>query len=661
MSHWLKPRLLWLAVAVATIVFLPSSGLTQPGSGEQGEWRSYASDVYATKYSPLRQITKDNLHELGVVWRWPSPDRAVQGSDPLLRASRYEDTPLMVNGVLYTVTGFGLVAALDPATGQTRWVYDPVSYTAGRPSNVGFMHRGLGYWSDGQQERLLLGTADAYLISVDARTGEPDPAFGEGGKVDLTHGIPEAIRALNFHTHGAPLIAGDVVVVGNTISDSARHKEQPPGHVRGYDVRTGQLLWTFHTVPRESEFGYQTWLNGSAEYTGGANVWAGMSYDPELDYVYLPTSTPTNDWYGGHRPGDNLFAESLVCVEAKTGTRVWHFQAVHHGLWDYDFPTHPVLGDITVNGRRIKAVMQVSKQAFTYVFDRQTGDPVWPIEERPVPQSTVPGERTSLTQPFPTKPPPFDLQGATEENLLDLTPELKERALQQLQQFEYGPLFTPAVLNDTVVLPGALGGANWGGAGFDPDTGVLYVPSRTVPWVYRVVPGDPTRTNFFYLRQGGGGSVLTLDGLPIFKPPYSRLTAIDMNSGEQLWMAPLGNGPRNHPLLKGLDVPPLGDAIQGGSVLVTKTLLVASVTRLGISGNPSPPAWAEWGDPAADRKLIYVFDKQSGDLLREIELEGLSAAAPMTYLHDGKQYIVVAVGSGETAELVALSVPGPGN
>ena len=663
MRQWRKLRSPWLVAAGATaiVVSAPTGSLGQPSAAAQGEWRAYASDVQATKYSPLSQIAKDNLHELDVVWRWPSPDQALQASDPILRASRYEDTPLMVNGVLYTVTGFGLVAALDPATGQTSWVYDPVSYTDGRPSNVGFMHRGLGYWSDGAQERLLLGTADAFLISVDTRTGEPDPAFGDDGKVDLTVGIRHAIRALNFHTHGAPLIAGDVVVVGSTITDSPPDKEQPPGHVRGYDVRTGRLLWTFRTVPSETEFGYQTWLNGSADYSGGANVWAGMSYDPELDYVYLPTSTPTNDWYGGHRPGDNLFAESLVCVEAQTGRRVWHFQAVHHGLWDYDFPTHPMLGDITVDGRRIKAVMQVSKQAFTYVFDRATGEPVWPIEERPVPQSTVPGERASPTQPYPTKPPPFDLQGATEENLLDLTPELKERALQQLQQFEYGPLFTPSSVNDTVFLPGPLGGANWGGAGFDPETGILYVPSRTTPWIYRVAPGDPERTNFFYLRQGAGDRRLNLDGLPVFKPPYSRLTAIDMNRGEHHWMAPLGNGPRNHPLLRGLELPPLGDAIQGGSVLVTKTLLFVSVTRLGIGGAPASPAWAAWGDPDAGRKLIYVFDKQSGELLREVELDGLSAAAPMTYMHDGTQYIVVAVGAGESAELVALGVPGRGN
>ena len=424
------------------VLFLPASFGGVQLSLEVGEWRQYAGDVYGRKYSPLSQITSDNIQHLRAVWRWGTPDRALQEANPAWRTSKNEETPLMVNGVLYTVTGLGLVAALDPATGQTRWVYDPESYKAGRPNNHGFVHRGLAYWTDGKIARLLVGTADAYLISIDTLTGKPDRHFGNGGKVDLTLQIPRAKRALTF-TARRPLVAGDVIVVGSSIADGATSKVMPPGYVVAYDVRTGHLRWTFHTVPREGEFGYDTWLNNSGEYSGNTNVWAGMTYDPELDYVYLPVSTPTSDYYGGHRPGNNLFAESLVCLEAKTGKRVWHFQAVHHGLWDYDFPATPILGDITVDGRRIPAVMQVSKQAFTYVFDRRTGQPVWPIEERPVPQSTVPGEWTSPTQPFPTKPPPFDLQGSIEENLIDFTPELRKRALRQLRNFEHGPLFTP--------------------------------------------------------------------------------------------------------------------------------------------------------------------------------------------------------------------------
>ena len=284
------------------------------------------------------------------------------------------------------------------------------AYTAGRPANVGFLHRGLSYWTDGTEERLVLGTNDARLVSIDARTGEPDPDFGVEGKVDIMVGIRDAVRGTNFAARRS-LIAGDVVVVGTAIADGFRTKEMPPGDVQAYDVRTGRKLWTFHTIPREYEAGYETWLNGSAEFTGNANVWNGMAYDPELDYVYLPTSTPTHNEYGGNRPGDNLYAESLVCVDAGTGERIWHFQAVHHGIWDYDFATRPILADITVDGRPIKAIIQVSKQAFTYVFDRATGEPVWPIEERPVPQSTVPGERTAPTQPFPSRPPPFDHAG----------------------------------------------------------------------------------------------------------------------------------------------------------------------------------------------------------------------------------------------------------
>jgi quinoprotein glucose dehydrogenase len=379
--------------------------------------------------------------------------------------------------------------------------------------------------------------------------------------------------------------------------------------------------------------------------------------------VYLPGSSATSDYYGGHRPGNNLFAETLICVEAKTGKRVWHFQTTHHGLWDYDLPAQPVLGDVTVNGRRIKAVMQVSKQAFTYVFDRKTGAPVWPIEERPVPQSKVPREQTSPTQPFPIKPPAFDLQGSTENNLIDFTPALRTQALEQLQSFEHGPLFTPPSEKGTLVLPGNVGGANWGGGAFDPETGVLYIPSKMTPALSRVSPGDPKQTNLLY-RPGGGApgepspaSLMTIEGLSIFKPPYARVTAIDMNKGEHIWMTPLGNGPRNHPLLRDLHLPPLGDFIEPHRRAPHEDPGVRQCPAAGFSGRPAPPAWAQWGDADMDRHLIYVFDKQSGTLLRAIDLDGMSAAPPMTFLHGGNQYIVAATGAGENSELVALSVP----
>ena len=643
-----------LAAAPILCAATAAPAVAQDGAqdGAAGEWRHYAGGVHGRKYSPLDRISKENVAQLRVAWRSPSPDLAFQ-DDPILRRSRNEDTPLMVNGQLYSITGLGIISALDPASGETRWTHDPESYKLGRPNNGGFLQRGMGYWTDGAEERLLIGTADAWLLSLDARTGRPDPQFGVDGKVDLTVGIRDVVRSTNFSAR-RPLVAGDVVVVGNSIGDMSRTRRMPPGDVQAYDVRTGRKLWTFHTIPREYESGYETWLNGSAEYTGNANVWAGIAYDPELDYLYMATSTPSNNFYGGERLGDNLYAESVVCVEAKTGARVWHFQAVHHGIWDYDFAAMPVLGDVTVDGRTIKAVMQVSKQAFTYVFDRVTGEPVWPIEERPTPPSTVPGEQAAPTQPFPTRPPPFDLQGAVEDNLIDFTPELRRRALEQLRQFEHGPLFTPPTERGTLMLPGLLGAASWGGAGFDAETGILYVPSRTSPSVARPSgPGAPRRGSPIMARAD-----TTIEGIPLFKPPWARLTAIDMHRGEILWVSPLGNGPRNHPLLRDLDLPPLGDHIDGQSVLVTKELVFAAVWRRDRrDGSRLTPSWDPWGDPDAGRQLVYAFDKRNGELLHVIELDGFAASAPMTYLHGGKQYLAMAVGGNEDNALVALSLP----
>ncbi len=645
----------WTTTFALTGIALATAGLLAAASGE---WPQYAADAASSKYSALDQITPQNIGQLDVAWRWASPDRELHKTNPVWRLTRNEGTPLMVKGVLYASTGLGMVAAIDPGTGHTKWVFDPEGYKAGRDAaGAGYLHRGFAYWTDGTVERLLVGTSDAYLLSIDARTGALDPRFGTGGKADLTVGIHDAVRGQNLSAR-RPLVAGDVVVVGNTVSDGAINKEMPPGYVHAFDVRTGRLLWTFHTVPKKGEAGYETWLEGSAEYTGATNVWGGMSYDPELDYVYMATSTPNNDYYGGQRLGDNLFAESLVCVEAKTGKRVWHFQAVRHGLWDYDFPTPPILGDITVSGRRVKAVIQVSKQAFTYVFDRKTGKPVWPIEERPVPQSTVPRERTAATQPFPTRPPAFDLQGTTEGNLMDFTPELRTRARAALQLYDHGPLFTPPSVKGTLTLPGMFGGANWGGAAFDPETGMLYVPSRTDASVHRVTPSDPARSNTLFRSGGAGPGVdqATVEGLSIFKPPYSRVTAIDLNTGTHAWMTPLGNGPRNHPLLRDLKPGPLGDSIYGASALVTKSLLFVTVMHRQYNGDPVPPSWAQWGDPDRAQKVLHVFDKRTGAVLRVVHMDGLSGAAPMTYLHEGRQYVVVATGAGETSELVAFAL-----
>ncbi len=423
-----------------------------------------------------------------------------------------------------------------------------------------------------ESKRLLLGTHDAYLISIDAKTGALDKSFGEGGRIDLMGSLAHAVRATNYSVTAAPVVCKDVVVVGASIHDGPTHKEWPRGDVSGFDVRTGKKLWTIHSIPQKGEFGNETWGDDSWTYTGSTNVWTNMSSDEELGYVYLPFGTPTDDFYGGHRPGANLFAETIMAIDAKTGKRAWHFQGVHHGIWDYDFPAAPILVDINVNGKPIKALAQVSKQGFTYVLDRRTGAPVWPIEERPVPQSTVPGERTSPTQPFPTKPPAYERQGVTESDLIDFTPELKAAALEVVKQFETGPIFTPPSEKGTIVNPGWAGGANWAGASFDPETGTLYVPSMTSPIVVQLVKPNPERSNLLYAR-GGTQMPPMLDGLPLLKPPYGRVTAIDLNKGDTKWVAAVGDGPRNHPLLKDLNLPALGAPIRNAA-MVTKTLLV---------------------------------------------------------------------------------------
>ena len=611
------------------------------------------------KYSPLDQIHPGNVSGLRVAWRW---HRDLQLSDSAMRGSRYQDTPLMANGVLYTVTPLGFVAALDPATGVPRWGYDTGVARAGRPHGLGHVARGLMYWSDGTRERLYHAGNDAFLYSIDAKTGTLDPAFGDGGRADIVAGLRSSERVTNISGRRG-VVAGDIVIVGTTIKTPAMgaDEEAPPGDVRAYDARSGRHLWTFNLVPHKGEFGYGTWLEGSAERTGNANAWPGMAYDPELDYVYVPTSNPGNDYFGALRRGDNLFGESLVCLEAKTGKRVWHFQAHHHGLWDYDFPMHPALGEVTVDGRRVKAVMIANKTNFIFAFDRKTGRPLWPIEERPVPQATTGnGEWTSPTQPFPTKPPAIGLQGSVPENLIDFTPQLKDRALENMKQFEHGRLFTPPSDRGTLVVPSEYGGPNLGGGAFDPESGIYYVATRFTASIHRA--GYPSTSAAVAGQRAGPvrgrslNSFLTLDGLPIFKPPYASVAAVDMNRGEILWQTPIGNGPRHHPLLAGLTLPPLGDAIQGAGPLVTKTLLFVAVTNLFGSGRPTPPVTAKFADPGWERKLLYVFDKKSGSIVHVVEMDGLAMSTPMTYLYRGKQYIVVAMGAGENSELVAFSL-----
>ncbi len=650
-------RYVALAVALALQAAVPTA------AGQTGEWRAYAADKASTKYTPLDQINADTVQDLRVVWRQSTiPDDTRQGNT--MRApGGSQNTPLMADGLIYISTALGMVAALDAATGQVVW-FDAPPAREGQGTARGFATRGVAYWTDGSDARVL-AVIGSRLVSLNAKTGARDPNFGDGGEVDLVQGYDD--RTVNsFRWRSAPLVVNDVVVIGSAIGDiiSATMpalKEMPPGDVRGFDVRTGEQLWIFHTIAREGEPGNETWLTGlnedraSWEYTGNTNMWASPSADAELGYVYLPLSTPTGDYYGGHRPGDNLFAESLVCLDATTGERIWHFQAVHHGLWDYDFPAAPTLVDITVDGREVKAVAITSKQANTYVFDRVTGEPVWPIEERPVPRGDVPGEWYAATQPFPTKPPAYDQQGVTIDDLIDFTPELRDEAIAMLDDYVWGPFFTPPTLIDdrpggtqgSLVVPGLVGGTDWNGAGVDPETGILYVPSVHSGTVVGLGRSEHPRSDVNWVMKGAR-HIPGPQGLPLFKPPYGRLVAIDLNAGTILWTVANGDGPRDHPAIRHLDLPPLG---QGGRAapLVTKTFVF-----LGEGANVG----AAFLPPGSGGKMFRAYDKATGDVVWEMELPGGTTAAPMSYMVDRKQYIVVTVGWDDMpSEYVALALP----
>jgi quinoprotein glucose dehydrogenase len=473
-------------------------------------------------------------------------------------------------------------------------------------------------------------------------------------------------RATTYQSSSGPQVCGDVVMTGAQMTDAPQTRQQPPGDVQAFDVRTGKRRWTFHVMPQPGELGHETWEKDSWAYSGQMNLWSLISADEELGLAYFPLTSPTNDMYGGHRLGDNLFSDTLVSVRCATGERVWHAQIVHHDLWDYDLPAAPVVADITVEGRRIKAVIQVTKHAFAFVFDRTNGQPVWPIEERPVPRSDTPGERTSATQPFPTKPPPFDRQGVSTDDLIDFTPELRAQAVQLVKQYRIGPLFTPPSIRGdgpgatkgTVQLPGSVGGADWQGAAFDPETGMFYVASITGPFVADLVKGDPARTDLDYV-PGRRAYPPGPQGLPLLKPPYGRITAIDLNKGDIAWMVANGDGPRYHPLLKPLNLPPLGNPGRGG-LFVTRTLLFAGEGDpvMVRAGSRLPPEMPLAIAPGAGGVKFRAFDKATGAVLWETELPAGTTGAPMTYLFEGKQFIVVAIGgAAHDAEYVALSLP----
>lgn len=626
-------------------------------AGEMVEWRHYAADGASSKYTALAQINRDNVHQLREVWRWDSPDNELQ-TRIRQRASYFKPTPLMVNGRLYLSTGFNLVAALDPGTGETLWLFDPKAYEQGRPANSGWQHRGVSYWESGDDRRIIIATGTGELIALNADTGEPISSFGKNGRVDLQAGITSNDAERRLIGYNSPVaIVRDTVVVGCTVVDAVRTQTMPTCHLRGFDVRSGEQRWIFHTVPQHGEPGVETWAEDSWKYSGNTNAWSMLSVDEELGYVYVPTGAPTNDFYGGHRKGDNLYANSLLCIDAETGELVWHFQTVHHDLWDYDLPAAPNLVDIVVDGKPIKAVAQISKQGFTYVFDRRTGEPVWPIEERPVPVSRVPGEQAAATQPFPTKPPAFARQGISEADLIDFTPELREAALKIVEQFELGPLYTPPSLPEdgklgTLQLPSAAGGANWGGAGFDPELGYLFLQSANQPSYTALQAGPDAEGAARYFGSGRVPDLSPLQGLPLIKPPYGTVTAIDLNRGEIAWQVAHGKGPVDHPAIAHLDLPDLGASshtfLSTGGPLVTKTLVFFNqVQRESQAGGFSRTEF-----------YLRAFDKLNGELIWEHKMDVAPFGTPMSYLYQGKQYIVVATGGGTaSAQLVAYALP----
>lgn len=649
-------RLLRITLLVACVAF------TLVGQyGTKGEeWHYYGGDAGSTKYSPLDQINEKNAKDLHIVWKWSSENF---GNRPDFN---WEVTPLMVHGTLYFTAGTRRdVIAVNASNGETLWMYRIDEGERGTRAPRQY-NRGLAYWTDGaDNERLLLITPGYQLVALNAKTGALSSDFGKAGVVDLWDGLGRAVKPGQIGATSPAMVVGNVVVVGAALlaGGAPPSKENVPGFVRGYDVLTGKLLWTFHTIAQPGEEGNETWEKESWKYTGNTAVWAPMSADLELGYIYLPVETPTGDFYGGHRPGNNLFAESLVCLDAKTGKRVWHFQLIHHGIWDYDIPTAPILVDINHDGKRVKAVAQVTKQAFTYVFDRVTGKPIWPIVERPVPQSDIPGEKTSATQPFPTKPAPFDLQGVTEDDLIDLTPQIKAEAIEIAKQYKLGPIFTPPIIVDTngkkatLQMPSATGGSNWQGGCVDPETGILYVSSVTNPSPIGLTK-DAKRSDMDYITGGGGGEGggrnsgerrnIGPHGLPLTKPPWGRITAIDLNSGDHVWMVPNGDAPdyvKKDPALQGIDLSKAGKP-ERAPLMVTKTVLFAG----DGSGQFAAP-------PGAGGPMFRVLNKKTGELIHEMELPGHESGIPMTYMVNGRQFVVVAVSAPNTpGELVALAV-----
>jgi len=638
---------------------------------KNGEWPTYGGDLGHTRYAPLDQINAANFKNLEVAWRFKTESLGPRPEFNL------ESTPLMVKGKVYSTAGTRrAVVALDAATGELIWMHSEREGPRGAAAPRQLSGRGLAYWTDGREERILYVTPGYRLIALDANTGTPVPGFGQNGVVDLKTEFDQDLDLINAPVglHSTPIVARNVVLIGAAFETGANPKSRRnvKGAVRGYDARTGKRLWLFRTIPQLGEFGNDTWEKDSWRYTGNTGVWAQISVDEELGIAYLPVELPTHDYYGGERPGNTLFGESLVAVDLQTGQRKWHYQLVHHGIWDMDIPCAPILADITVNGRTIKAVAQPSKQGFLYVFDRVTGQPVWPIEERPVPKGDVPGEAYSPTQPFPTKPPAYDRQGLSVDDLIDFTPELRAEALKVIARYKIGPLFTPPVVSKaegpiaTLAMATQAPATNWPGGSYDPETHTLYVGSQSAVAVMGLVPPPPgfdVRYHQGTVLSGartaggsgatagaeGGGAVQSLDvqGLPLIKPPYGRISAIDLDRGDIKWQTPHGETPdriKNHPALKGLNIPRTGRPGIVGT-LVTKTLVIAGEPGFGPT-------------PSGQRgSMLRAYDKASGKEVAAVYMPAPQTGSPMTYMLNGKQYLVVAIsGTNYPGELLAFKV-----
>jgi len=670
-----------------------ASGQPSPGNGE---WPQYTGDLKGARYSPLDQIDPSNFNRLEVAWRFKTDNLGPRPEYKL------EGTPLMVRGVIYATAGTRRsVVALDANTGELRWTYNLREGQRAAIAPRQLSGRGLGYWTDGKgDDRVLFVTTGYRLVALHAQTGVPIPAFGKDGVVDLKIGVtygtgqPIDLETGEIGIHSTPIVVKDTVIIGSSMKEgqTAVTHNNTKGLVRAYDARSGKLIWTFRTIPQKGEFGYDTWENNSADINGNTGVWTQITVDEELGLVYLPVESPTSDWYGGERPGNNLYGESLVCVDLKTGQRKWYYQVVHHPIWNYDLSSAAILADINVNGKATKAVALPGKQAFLYVFDRVTGRPVWPIEERAVAQSSVPGEKTSPTQPFPTKPPAYARNFIkAPDDLIDFTPELRAQARDLVARYRMDGMFTPPVVGDPNGVLGAInlgngtGGTNWPGAAYDPETHIVYAQAQAAalsvisirepppgfsdiryvsgrrdrPFQVAEGPGFGTAADAPQPKRtatapatggggGGGGGALNVQGLPILKPPYGVISAINLDRGDIQWQVPYGETPdavRNHPALRGMNI---GNTGQLGSVgvLVTKTLII-----LGDSQVTSPPSHPRGA-------MLRAYDKATGKEVGSVWMPAPQSGSPMTYSVGGKQYIVVAISGGNySGEYLAFSLP----